>query len=799
MVETLELGRLRQRFATQFQLARYLNPDIRFPTSEGDRTEVQFLASLALFAGNVLVRIWNSKGSTSSERVRRAEWVWQNLQTGQVSFVPISGSSDSDARRSIATVTYASLLINGLQVQGDGGRLDLERLGEYYRWAFSMLDTVSRNDKKLVDAVLNDVGGRLASFIGSDEPPKGFAPSQLIQTILSRWPEDWYQEILEVPNLRDKLKPQYQEIITLPNGTTFLVVEFAKALLAAFDGVPQAIQTLQGDGAEVSVTGDRTLVTLAGKATYQIGGTEMGFAASASDTQARALEVAARAYDLPDREKAELSRRLRECAGPEERLSVLQELKDQSYAHNLQLVRDALANAPRVGAHLFAPPSPSTLLRYLHMEASQGDALEAFQKLLAERGATEALKRFAGLPTLRLDASADLLALKPTTKGAKPPSPMYALRLATIARHGSDPAEAELRAQNLAEALKEQSGLFWAVLKWTARLACGKAEWLALPPELRRSLLWVHADLVVGCLMTGGGKATELQEYFDAQDRLDPWQYMSSFRESVAEVVQFEHLAALQAWILSRLFEANVQSSTGTESLARFRELIGTQHAGMWRPHFIVVARPDGATGFQQSDAVAKLRDAGVFTDADTAVYSRAEIWAALVARGLTSAMHDDLSVLPLFRPQDLEESQLSQAAGIASVYFRGLKPAWDSDEYQLWTSYICGLLGRQGCRDEFANFLRRAVYAARMQGNIPGRDRCIASLCEAVFNFAINRPANPRDRLTTTLFGLEIISSLWPDATAQVRELLAILSRHVPPDQAAELGDLHLKLREVP
>jgi hypothetical protein len=804
---TPELTDLRRHFASQFDRLRFANPTIRGRDEHGSQAELRFGVWLIHLATKMLPTLWADEDANIDEVRLRANWIWENLNVDQSSFLPFNGNSSPELRRVFARQSLVSLITSVLNLQTGTFHSEQTQRRRYSEWLFGhVIGPVEMFHPELVADALKEAAALFASVLldidPHDTPGLQREARAMMLRVIHPMPEPWRSRLLDEPSLRSKLALARELVITMCAGVSFSGPEFYHAVGEAFSGSASQIKTREDKAATFSVATDGQItITLSENEKFILADDSLALCRSDVALRRISLERFVKELGFSQAETNSLWVELENETDLSKRFERLHDLERVSYSWRLQRLKTELEGERHFEKDLVTPAAPAEMLRFLCLpENTDASGLSHAFAAVAERtNAFQALKRTAGLPR-PFDASTNTLlaaAIQQVDDDTRrhAPSPLYALRIAVaLARRAG--ADWQAAAEDLLRALDNFSELFLSVLQWTARYMLRDPAWLALPPKLRQSLAWLHADIVTAHLVVGRCEAKATAEMFDALDKPGVWRSFDDFDFAVHEIVSFDNVIGFRAWILGLLCaELNSILPEG-DLLSRMRKAVALKDGDAWGPQIILLSRPDQSPPFQgASDSVTVLHATGVLTT--TTLFDSAtsqELLDRLIHQAEQNSSSDVLAILPYFRFRDIPKARLDKVVEVALAYNPFQRFEIGSDAYNLWLNLLSALYGLREDSEGYRAFLDHRIAAIRTAPAHRNVSDLFEAITEGACQFALFLPRSASERLKAFLDALNYVAELCPMSRPCLRRTLSGLVAQIAPEHATSLWDLLMK-----
>jgi hypothetical protein len=659
-----------------------------------------------------------------------------------------------------------------------------------------------QHDPALGDEVLEDVAESFADVLvmreEEDHPGLARASRAMILRTIDPMPEPWRSRILAVPVLANKLKLKRGGTIVLRPDVSFAAADFYAAVTKAFAEGGTRLKTVAGAMTRLEVQGTNVTVVM-GTDRFVLTDPDLGLAQSDPTARRAAYAVVARMVDLLPAEVEPFWTEL-ESLDLGARFLLLNQRETDSYHAHLERLGAELQGARRFEADLLAPLPPAAILRYLRLppDATVADLAGAFDRLEGELGLFEALKRTAGLPALYSAASNQrlsqaIVALDGGEQGHAP-SPLYGLKSALALKEVDGPAR-ERAISDALEAFENFSGLFLAILRWSARKVRHDPLWQGLPADLRQALLWLHADLVTAHLAITKTEPAATEQLFEQLDRFGIWGLLAHADKPAMAVAGFETAVGLKVWLAGLLAADLGNQGLSEDAKARLRAMAGQQNEGEWMPQFIALARPDTPPFGSMMQAIAALREAEVLTT--TTVVAGCDTPQAMLEQflkeGATQDGGDVSGALPIFRIDDIAEDAIPAILAVVARFKPFERFTINTVTYNMWLSLMGSLYGRLDDTAAFVALMRERLAAAQ---TLTEREDAFEGLAEAAFHFAVTLKGDGAARLEALQALLDQLGHVASELAPNLRRLLSGLITHVPAQEGARLWDAVLKWR---
>jgi hypothetical protein len=806
LVETPALRDLRRHFAVQFDRLRFASQNIRIASSDGEQNEPRFGARHMHLASTLLPDLFADPAIPMEELVLRANWIWDNFNAEQAGFMPIMGTPSDVTRRTLVRGNLDRLITSILLLQLSDPKIERECREHYAAWVFGhVVEPTLQHNHALAQEVIAEVANAFAAVIvrREEEQTPGLARMSrlVVLRVIDPMPEPWRSRLLQVPALADRLNLPKGGAVVLRDGVSFTASDFYAAVTAAFGDAEGKARTNAGAEASFAVEADGLMVTLDANK-YRLGDAQLGLAQPKMEDRRSSFDAVAKSLDLLPEEIEplwhDLERQLLQA-----KLETIAAREQHSYIPRLARLSTELRNEGHIDTDLLAPPSPASLLHFLRLppDANVGDLAGAFGRVAAAFDPLEALKRTAGLPILLSDRDETELgnAIVEIDKGEinHAPSPLYGLKSALALRKVNGIGLGGAIADVLT-ASENSGGLFVSILRWSARRVRDDTAWEVLAPDMRRALLWLHADLLTAHLVVGRADTEGSAEIFDGMDRLGVFELLSEADRKIDAAAGFETAIGFRIWVCALLCRALPETGFEDATLARARALAAFDHNGTWVPQALVLARPEFPPIGTMQDAIAALLAAGVLMT-DTIADSRTgpEMLAHMVQESSRPENADVGAMLAIFRIRDVPQDLIAPVLGVTERFQPFGRVTINTPVYDMWLSVNASLYGRLGDAEGFFVQLQPRIATARALTGSAAR-HAFNSLAEAAFHFALVHAGDGAARLAILLQVLDRLAGGDDDLADGVRRTLAGMVPLIPPELGTPVWDLLLKWRRL-
>ncbi|NRF07056.1 hypothetical protein [Agrobacterium pusense] len=541
IVENGPLGDLRRWFANELQHLPYVDQS-HYVDQEGSITgEVRRTIDLSSLSSKLIKRLWLDGKGSDSDLNARSTWVWSNLRLTHLP-APL-GASDPDARRSVAALNAAQMLMVPVHADLDRRKLKKERYAGLINWTInSVMGPLAKADAKTADLTAETVASMLSRLV---EIPEGLEidvakalEMQMIRSarlFLDLLPDDWEERITSRSGLKQKLSIVMVMLLTIDDDVQISVKSLEETLRRCIaEGLTQCAMALHNSRkkAKLELSTDAEGLPAAsliiGRRRVQIHPSTMGLVHPDKTVRARLLQTIGEEGPVGRPITSAYLADLASNDDVEFRVDDFHERLRSDFRRSKQLLWERLSKTGSVQLADFDLPPPTHLLDYLgvsrEFKGSAGELVAASIEALRQAvGIEQAIYRVSGIPyTLDSDLLLEFKAAV-SEAGENPWAPRWesvntSLVWLLASAAAGQPIERDEPGLDYGLSVSHAK-LVVRLLRHGVRQAVNDPAWRALSPEIAFCLVWLHADQLARVVAGSGVDAQELGRWLSARAR----------------------------------------------------------------------------------------------------------------------------------------------------------------------------------------------------------------------------------------------------------------------------------------
>lgn len=541
IVENGPLGDLRRWFANELQHLRYVDQSHQIDQQGRIIGEVRRTIDLSSLASKLIKRFWLDGKGSDSDLNARSTWVWSNLRLTHLP-APL-GAPDPDARRSVAALNAAQMLMVPVHTDLDRRKLKKERYAGLINWTInSVIGPLAKADPETADLTAETVASMLSRLV---EIPQGLEidvaqalkmqMTQLARHFLDLLPDDWEERITSRGDLKQKLSIVTVMLLTVEDDLQLSVKVLEEAFRRCItEGLPRcelaSHNSRKKAKLELSTNSDGlpTGALVIGRRRVPIHPSTMGLVHPDKTVRAKLLQTIGEEGPVGRPITSGYLNQLASNENVEFRVDDFHERLRSDFRRTKQLLWERLSKTGSVQLADFDLPPPAYLLDYLGVSREfNGSAAElvaaSIEVLRAAVGIEQAIYRVCAFP-YRFDR--DLLlefkaAVSEAGQDTWPPrweSINTSLLWLLASASAGQPIEEGEPGLDYGLSLSHAK-LLVRLLRHGARQAVKDPAWRALPPELAFALVWLHADQLARVIAGSGIDPQEFGRWLSARTR----------------------------------------------------------------------------------------------------------------------------------------------------------------------------------------------------------------------------------------------------------------------------------------
>lgn len=541
IVENGPLGELRRWFANELQHLRYVDQSHQIDQQGRIIGEVRRTIDLSSLSSKLIKRFWLDGKGSDRHLNARSTWVWSNLRLTHLP-APL-GAPNTDARRSVAALNAAQMLMVPVHTDLDRRKLKKERYAGLINWTInSVMGPLAKTDPETADLTAETVASMLSRLV---EIPEGLEidvaqalkmqMTQLARHFLDLLPDDWEERITSRGDLKQKLSIVMVMLLTVEDDLQLSVKVLEEALRRCItEGLLRCELALHNTRKkaklELSTDSDGlpTGALVIGRRRVPIHPSTMGLVHPDKTVRAKLLLTIGEEGSVGRPITSGYLNQLASNENVEFRVDDFHERLRSDFRRTKQLLWERLSTIGSVQLADFDLPPPAHLLDYLGVSREfNGSAAElvaaSIEVLRAAVGIEQAIYRVSAIPCL-LDQDV-LIELKAAVSEAGqdtwPPrweSINTSLLWLLASESAGQPVEDGEPGLDYGLSLSHAK-LVVRLLRHGARQAVENPAWRALPPELAFALVWLHADQLARVIAGSGIDPQEFGRWLSARTR----------------------------------------------------------------------------------------------------------------------------------------------------------------------------------------------------------------------------------------------------------------------------------------
>ncbi|MGK9055257.1 hypothetical protein [Neorhizobium petrolearium] len=541
VVENGPLGDLRRWFANELQHLRYVDQSHQADPQGHIIGEVRRTIDLSSLSSKLIKRLWLDGKGSDNDLNARSTWVWSNLRLTHLP-APL-GAPDPDARRSVAALNAAQMLMVPVHTDLDRRKLRKERYAGLIDWTInSVIGPLAKSDPETADLTAETVASTLSRLV---EIPEGLEidVAQALKMQMTRsarrfldlLPDDWEERITSRGDLKQQLSIVMVMLLTVEPDLQLSVKVLEQTLRRCItEGLTRCELALHNSRkkAKLELSTDAeglpTGALVIGRRRVPIHPSTMGLVHPDKTVRARLLQTIGEEGSVGRPITSAYLDDLASNENVEFRVDDFHERLRSDFRRAKQLLWERLSKTGSVQLADFDLPPPAHLLDYLGVSREfNGSAAElvaaSIEALRPAVGIEQAIYRVSGIPytfdrDLLLEFKGAVSEAGQDTWAPRWESVNTSLVWLLASASAGQPIEYDEPGLDYGLSLSHAK-LVVRLLRHGARQAVKDPAWRALPPELAFCLVWLHADQLARVVAGSGIDPQEFGRWLSARTR----------------------------------------------------------------------------------------------------------------------------------------------------------------------------------------------------------------------------------------------------------------------------------------